>query len=102
MDSRTPLLAEAFHLLQQDLYRHIEEAEYLADEQWSDEQSELVRLLLSDLVSVIRGVLVGHKAQGGDCQTCGIAWPCSVITTIHALVKDPDFHFVALMQKAES
>src|SRR6266540_3894192 len=101
MDTCSPPLAEAIHLLQQDLYHHVEEAEYLAEEEWSEEQCELARLVLSDLAYVVRGVLAGHQACDAACQTCGIAWPCSVIVTIHRLVKHPDHHFVELMRISE-
>jgi hypothetical protein len=101
MDTCSPALAEAIHLLQQDLYHHIEEAEQLAEEDWSEEQSELARLLLSDLGSVVRGMIAAHTADGRDCPTCGIPWPCSVFSTIHRLVKHPDHHFVELMRISE-
>jgi hypothetical protein len=47
----------------------------------------------------VRGVLAAHTAAGGDCQTCGIPWRCSVFSTIHQLVKHPDHHFVELISE---
>jgi hypothetical protein len=98
MDS-SAMLAEAYQLVQQDLYHHLEQAEYLAEDDWTDEKVELARALLPELCSVIRGVLAAHRPDsGGACATCGHRWPCSVVTLIHGLVKDPEFHFVRLLE----
>jgi hypothetical protein len=82
---------------------HLHEAEYLAeqDDEWSAADGETVRKLIGDLVLVIRGFLVEHRARsGGDCRICTSAWPCPVVTTIHAVVKDPQRQFVALVLRA--
>lgn len=103
MSTPSPALAEAGHLLHDDLYLHLQEAEYLAqqDDEWSATDRETARKLIGDLVLVIRGLLVEHRARsGGDCRICTLAWPCPVVTTIHAFVKDPQRQFVALVLRA--
>ena len=60
----------------------------------------MVRDLIPDLVVVIRGLLIEHEGTSvGDCRTCHAAWPCPVVTTIYALVKDPDREFVAILNR---
>ena len=103
MDTISPVLADAFHLLCTDLYDHLGEAEFLASKarEWCCEDIDSARKLIPDLVVVIRGLLLEHQAQpSGDCRICPSAWPCPVVTTIHALVKDPDREFVALVRRA--
>jgi hypothetical protein len=103
MDSNSPVVADAYHLLQQDLFRHLEEAEYLAEKRWSDEQIEMVRCLLTELSAIVRHVLGGHRpTEGGGCRGCvPNTWPCQAVSTIHRLVKHPDYHFVRLVRGAE-
>jgi hypothetical protein len=47
-------------------------------------------------------VLIEHEATDtGQCQNCpSSAWPCPVVTTVHALVKDPDRQFTVLLRRA--
>ena len=103
MDTISPVVADAFHLLHRDLYGHLDEAEFLALKccEWSQQDADTARTLIPDLVVVIRGILFEHEAQpSGNCRICPSAWPCPVVTTIHALVKDPDREFVALVRRA--
>jgi hypothetical protein len=103
MDTISPVHADAFRLLLLNLYDHLCEAEDLASQtdEWSDEDVESVRRLIPDLLLTIRGLLVEHKVTpGGNCRTCPSAWPCPVMTTIHALVKDPDREFAAILRRA--
>lgn len=94
------VLAEAYQLLQQDLYLHLEQVEYLAEDDWTEETVQLIRFLLPELCSVIRNVLVSHRPDhSGQCQTCGGNWPCSVTILIHGLVKDRKYHFVRLLER---
>lgn len=98
MDS-SKMLAEAFHLIQQDRYQHLEQAEYLAEDGWDEETAQLARVLLPDLCSVIRGVLTAHRPDSNAaCTACKTEWPCPVVGLIHRLVKDPERHFVRLLQ----
>ena len=102
MDPVSPALAEAYHLLQQDLYRHLEEAEYLAEDDWYEEQADLGRMLLLELAAGVRSLLAAHQAGGtGECRTCAKAWPCQVTGAIHRLVRDPDNHFAQLLNKTD-
>ncbi len=103
MSTLSPALADAFGLLRDDLCLHLDEADYLAnqDDEWSADDMDVARGLIGDLVLVIRGLLIEHERQtSGDCQICTSAWPCPVVTTIHALVKDPQRQFVALVLRA--
>ncbi|HWR46672.1 MAG TPA: hypothetical protein VN327_03480, partial [Pseudonocardiaceae bacterium] len=92
MSTPLPLLADALGLLDQDLYTHLDGAENLADQRagWSAEDMATARELIGDLVLVLRGLLIEHRMQpSGDCRVCTGAWPCPVVSTIHAVVKDP-------------
>ena len=97
-----PAVADAFQLLRQDLYGHLDEAEYLATKTtgWSTHDVEVARALIPDLVLVIRGLLGEHGVdRAGLCQTCAAAWPCPVVSTVRDLLKDPDRQFVALFDR---
>ncbi|MGH3719755.1 MAG: hypothetical protein ACRDRI_13150 [Pseudonocardiaceae bacterium] len=103
MDTTSPVVTDAFRLLCRDLYEHLEEAECLASKftEWCDEDVATARKLIPDLITVIRGLVLEHQTTpSGNCRTCPSAWPCPVVTTIHALVKDPDREFVALVHRA--
>ncbi len=103
MDTISPVVAEAFYLLHADLYGHLDEAEFLAckGREWTQQDADTARELIPDLIAVIRGVLHEHEAQpSGACRVCPSAWPCPVVTTIHALVKDPEREIVALTRRA--
>ncbi|HET9255936.1 MAG TPA: hypothetical protein VFO16_12135 [Pseudonocardiaceae bacterium] len=103
MDTIPPALADAFDLLRDDLHSHLDEADKLATKtgQWSRDDLDSARKLIPELVTMIRGLVVEHRPQpSGACQICGSTWPCPVVTTVHALVKDPDREFVALAQRA--
>lgn len=98
----SPLVVEAFTLLRLDLYEDLDKAEFLAQQRggWSDEDIDKARTLIPDLVVVIRGLLIEHKAQAdAACRICRSAWPCPVVTTIHALLKDPQDQFAALISR---
>jgi hypothetical protein len=99
----SPALADAGHLLHEDLYDHLHEAEYLAEQdgEWSTDDGETARELIGDLALAIRRLLGEHKLQpSADRQICTSAWPCPVVTTIHAVLKDPQRQFVALVRRA--
>jgi hypothetical protein len=102
MDAISPAHADAFRLLLLDLYNHLCEAEDLASKTdgWSGEDIDSVRRLIPDLLVGIRGLLVAHEiTPSGNCRTCPSAWPSPVVTTIHALVKDPDREFAAILSR---
>lgn len=104
MDTLSSVVADAFDLLRMDLYRHLDEAEYLVCKNagWSEEDVEAIGKLIPDLVAVIRELVVEHASQAdGECRTCGSTWPCPVVTTIHTLVKDPERQFAVLIRRAE-
>jgi hypothetical protein len=41
MNALSPILADAYHLLQQDLYRHLDDAEFLAAkyDEWNEDDA---------------------------------------------------------------
>ncbi|MGH3702708.1 MAG: hypothetical protein ACRDRU_23420 [Pseudonocardiaceae bacterium] len=103
MSTPPSALREACCLLHDDLYRHLYEAEYLAEQdgEWSTDDLATARQLIGDLVLILRGLLIEHRARdSGDCQICTVSWPCPVVTTIHAVVKDPQRQFAALVMRA--
>ncbi len=103
MDTISPAVADAYHLLQTDLFRHLDEAEYVADTgyPWTDQDLDATRKLVFDLVFVVRGLLSRHQIQpSGGCPICASSWPCSVITAIHGLLNDPKRQFVPLVDRA--
>lgn len=103
MDTLAPAVADAYGLLHMDLYRYLDEAEFVAlkCQSWTEEDIATARRLIPSLVIVIRGVLLDHEVQpDGDCRTCSTAWPCPVVTVIHGLIKDPESQFVALVRRA--
>ncbi|MGH3937005.1 MAG: hypothetical protein ACRDS1_18815 [Pseudonocardiaceae bacterium] len=103
MSTPSPLIADALGLLSHDLYLHLDEADSLATQnaEWSPDDMTRARELICDLVIVIRGLLIEHERQTcGDCRICAAAWPCPVVMTIHAFVKDPHRQFVALVMRA--
>ena len=63
MDTVSPVLADAFHLLLRDHYEHLCEAEDLASKtgEWSGEDIDSVRRLIPDLLVMIRGLLIEHE-----------------------------------------
>jgi hypothetical protein len=100
MSTPSPALADALGMLRNDLCLHLEEAENLAnrDSEWSAEDTQTARALIADLVLAIRALLVEHRRQAsGDCRVCTSPWPCPVVSGIHAIVKDPERQFVALV-----
>ncbi|MGH3837127.1 MAG: hypothetical protein ACRDSF_15725 [Pseudonocardiaceae bacterium] len=104
MGTLSPLLTDALGLLREDLCIHLEEADCLANQagEWSGDDIQTARGLIGDLVLVLRGLLVEHQLRpSGDCRICGAAWPCPVVTTIHAFVKDPHRQFVALVTRSQ-
>ncbi|GDY29553.1 hypothetical protein [Gandjariella thermophila] len=103
MDSIPPITEDAFALLRNDIYEHIDEAEALSARfgAWTNEDIRTARILIPDLVTVIRGLLVEHPVRAsGNCPTCTAPCPCPVVVSIHKLVKDPERHFVTLVEKA--
>ncbi len=103
MDAISPVHADAYRLLLMDLYNHLCEAEDLASktDEWSGEDIDSVRWLIPDLLVMVRGLVIEHEVTPtGNCRTCPSVWPCPVVTTIHALVKDPDREFAAIIYRA--
>lgn len=103
MTTLSPKL-EAIRLLRNDLWEHLENAEYLAEPPvaWTPEQQERAGLVIEQLVTVIRGVLIIHESgvdddSGNQCHTCESPWPCPTLTAAHRLIKDPDAELVRIL-----
>ena len=102
MSTLPPATADAFRLLQSDLYFHLDRAELLAYSwnKWSDYEVEVMRELVADLSEIVRQLLRIHKpADGEECEACLLRWPCGVLETIHMIVTDPERQFVALARE---
>jgi hypothetical protein len=100
MDTLSAAVADAYALLRADLYRHLDDAEFLAAKHdgWSERDTEAARALIPDLVQVIRELLAEHAPdRAGVCHVCAFCWPCPVVATIRDLLKDPDRQFVTLL-----
>jgi hypothetical protein len=105
MNALSPTMADAYRLLRTELYGHLDEAEFLAlkHEEWEEEDITKARALISDLVTVIRGVVAQHKETvSGQCPVCETPAPCSAVETIHDLVVDPEHEFSKLIREANS
>ena len=84
------------------LGQHLDGAASLAlkYEEWKQDDIDIARKLIPDLVLVLRGLLFDHQIRpSGDCRTCASAWPCPVVTLMHSLLKDPNNQFVALARR---
>ncbi|MDV6011234.1 hypothetical protein [Haloechinothrix sp. LS1_15] len=103
MSDTAPARNDAFHLLRQDLYGHLDEAEFLAMKcvGWSDRDADIARELIPELVDTIRQIVLLHStAPTGICD-CGEDWPCRTVSVIRAELKEPDSTIRALYIAAE-
>jgi hypothetical protein len=85
-----PPVAVAFRLSQTDLERHLAQVELLAVSwEWTDHDVHTARQLTWGLVAILQRLLRKHGLQAnGEYLICPSGWPCPVVTTIHAPVKD--------------
>jgi hypothetical protein len=105
MDTISPAVADAHRLLRQDLCDYLDEAEYLSTKltTWTEADARSARDLIPDLTMIVRGVLLDHKESAdGVCPGCNSAWPCSSVSTVHGLIKDPAREFVKIAQRARA
>ena len=102
MNPLSPVVSDALKMLRQDLYLHLDNAEFVAAgyEEWSESDIETARALIQDLVTVIRGVVALHDTpRGGRCKVCDGMWPCQAFETVHKLLKEPDRQFVKIVNQ---
>ncbi|MGH3754473.1 MAG: hypothetical protein ACRDRP_17595 [Pseudonocardiaceae bacterium] len=102
MSTLTPAVADAFGLLQMDLLRHLDAADFLAlkNDEWTEADVDTARTLIPELVLVIRELLTDHEVRpDGACQICTSVWPCPVVTLMHGLIKDPKHTYIALADR---
>lgn len=96
----TPAIADAYALLRDNVYQHLDDAELLAmrDEDWNPADLESARRLLADLLQVIRVLWHKHEPSWhGNRRCCLRPWPCSTAQSIHHELKDPGREFVRLL-----
>jgi hypothetical protein len=104
MDMNSPVIADAVGLVHYNLLEHLDEAEFLASKYlpWSEQDTESARVLIGDLVTVVRSLIAVHGEPDDPaaprCALCGTEWPCPALTTIHRFLKDPDGEFVKLLR----
>lgn len=102
MDSQSPAVADAFQLLRNDLYEHLDAVEFLAMKYgtWTDADEKSARAVIPDLVTVIRVVLALHDTGTHEvCDNCNEEWPCQAFQQIHRVVKDPDAEYSRLLAR---
>lgn len=95
MDKISPVLVEAYELLRTDIYGYLDETEHLTEfAVWTEKEKGLLRRVVPDLTTVIRGMVVEHESStSGACRKCDVPWPCPVTESIHRLIKDPTHVF---------
>jgi len=104
MNTLSPVVDDALRLLRQDLYLHLDNAEFLATgyDEWADEEVQTACTLIQDLVTVISGVLaLNETPERGRCRVCDGIWPCKAFETVHRLLKDPDKEFVKIINRRD-
>jgi hypothetical protein len=92
-------LADAYALLREDLYNHLDRAEFLAMQciRWDGHDTATARRLIPDLVDVVRMALAQHETgPHGRCRGCRQTWPCDTVQAIHRTLKDPERTVVTL------
>jgi hypothetical protein len=100
MEPISPVVAEAYELLQDEIYRYLDDVVYLSGfRTWTNDERELVRRSIVDMSYVIRGLVVAHESSNvGNCKKCDTAWPCPVTESIHRLIKDPERVFYEILE----
>jgi hypothetical protein len=101
-----PAEIDAIRLLRNDMAEHLENAEYLAEPPvtWDADEQQRAGLVIEQLVTVVRGVLITHDIEIEDgksdrqCRTCETPWPCETYGTLHRLVKNPDSEMVRILK----
>ncbi|WP_179957022.1 hypothetical protein [Amycolatopsis anabasis] len=99
MTTLSPAHSHAFWLLRNEIYGHLDSAEFLAmdSDAWRDAETTSARKLICDLVTVIRTVVAQHEDDTtGRCRFCHAPWPCRSIQSIHQVLKDPAREFTLL------
>jgi hypothetical protein len=102
METVPPALAEAHRLLRSHLLGHLDAAEFFGrQDEWDEAETDLAHRIIDDLVTVIRGLLVGHEStETGACRKCGQQYPCDLVQTLHNLIKDPQHEFVRILRES--
>lgn len=100
METISPALADAHHLLRVNLLEHLDAAEQFGrQEEWDERDTDRAHTLIDDLVTVIRGMLVGHSGnETGKCRKCAESWPCEIVQMLHKLLKNPEHEFHRILR----
>ena|SRR5947209_19048150 len=101
MQTVSPALADAHRLLRTHLLGHLDAVEFFGrTDEWSETETETAHHIIDDLVTVIRGIIVGHEPNGaGACGKCARTYPCDVVENVHKLLKDPEREFVRILRE---
>jgi len=101
MHSVTPALTDAHRLLRTHLLSHLDAVEYFGRmDHWNHREAETAHRVIDDLVTVIRGIIVGHAPNAtGGCRKCEREYPCELVQTVHTLLKDPEREFVRILRE---
>lgn len=94
--------AEVCELLLRDLYRHVDEVEFLATkiEPWDRRDTHAAREVIPDLVAAIRAVLHEHDVKlSGRCRICHDPWPCASVRAIKDVITDPERAVAELVER---
>jgi len=78
-------------MIRDDIYNYLDTTNYIAEfAVWTDKEKELVRRVIPDLTTIIRGLVTEHESsRAGACKKCDVDWPCAVTVSIHRLIRDP-------------
>ena len=101
MQTVSPALTDAHRLLRTHLLGHLDAVEFFGRlDEWSGTDTETAHRIIDELVTVIRGTIVGHEPTGtGECRKCARAYPCDLVDTVYKLVKDPEREFVRILHE---
>ena len=102
MNKRMTMMAEVYFMVQDNLYRHIEAVDFLAQKKWDGKEltEKLAREILEDSYLVLRELIAEHQAveQNGLCRACDTRWPCPVLVSVHTKLKEPERRFGKLLE----
>ena len=101
MQTVSPALTDAHRLLRTHLLGHLDAVEFFGRmDEWSGEETETAHRIIDELVTVIRGIIVGHEpTTAGICAKCSRAFPCDLVENVHKLLKDPEREFVRILHE---
>jgi hypothetical protein len=90
--------------LRVEVYDLLEEADFLATQlgDWDEEDIRDARELIPSLTSALHVLVIEHTHDAkGNCRVCPgeQSWPCPIVRSVHAAVKDPTAVYNRLMER---